>query len=164
MADTKMESLRLAHTNVPRFLYLIDYPGSRTRFQTEMGIAAADTDTLVHNFPVEEFHKSIADHFDRKSKVPSPYISLFSDRNLADNLASYWVRRCNVNHSDVATVVEIDTFKLRGSYFFHSRCLIEKLDLRDVIDAVDRSEYLCLHHIPAWAIVSRRYTKHEFLS
>ena len=37
-----------------------------------MGIAAADTETRVQNLTMDEYHKSLADHFDWKPKVPSP--------------------------------------------------------------------------------------------
>ena len=114
----------------------------------DSGIEAAGTDTLVHNFTMNKYRQSLANHFDRKSRVPSPYISLFSDRTHADNCALDWVKWNNVERNTVASVVEVDTSTLQLSCFFHSQRLVEEFDLRGVDTVVHHSEYLCLYHIP----------------
>jgi len=104
------------------------------------------------------FKRAIVKHFTWSCRDPLPFISLFSDREHAEN----WGRKepWGVNESSEGSwaLYTIDTAELINTNFFKLSDLVEKLSLEIPLGARQhiKSAFLYLHHVPAKAIVENK--------
>ncbi|KAL8793811.1 MAG: hypothetical protein Q9195_003641 [Heterodermia aff. obscurata] len=134
---------------VPRRLYRVDYEDAWSEYIPELGFQAATTthEHLLADYPAL-FIESLENHLDWKSRVPSPYISLFSQKLHAENWALKWMER---HPGKECCVFEINGMKLDRA------CLFRPYSMGDSLGAdswVDPHEYLCLHFVPEDAIIA----------
>jgi hypothetical protein len=146
-----MDIFRTESCNIPQTLYRVDYDDTLTTYDSEMGFQAGDTTTFLSDFQIELFVISVEAHRDWHSRIRSPYISLFSDRENAEN----WATRWELYNSRPCQIVEIDGTRLADSRVYCVRDLQNQFGL----SGPRNSEYLCLHRIPKKAIVSRQSTQ-----
>jgi hypothetical protein len=76
---------RLSNESLPSSLYRIDYPGSRTSYSRREGFMAAQRTKTYGDQADSEFKRDIVKQFTWDCKDPVPFISLFSDREHAEN-------------------------------------------------------------------------------
>ncbi|KAE8391093.1 hypothetical protein BDV23DRAFT_171855 [Aspergillus alliaceus] len=90
---------------------------------------------------------------------PVPFISLFSDREHAENwrLKQPWHGKATCLPRSDWVLYVIDTNRLHDACFFRLKDLVEGLGLKlpDKADQHIGGTYLCLHNIPPAAIVER---------
>jgi len=108
---------------------------------------------------VDEFKRDIVKQFTWWCDDPIPFISLFSDREHAENwgLKRPWLgKKRHLPHDNWALYV-IDTAQLEDVYFFRLNYLVEVLglELPDKASQHIGGTYLCLYNIPVTAIVER---------
>ena len=72
-------------SDVPPELYRVDYLGSRTTWTSQEGFKAADTSRAFGGKDLLDFKRSIEKSFTWSYRDPLPFISLFSDREHAEN-------------------------------------------------------------------------------
>ena len=144
--------------NVPSELYRVHYPGSRTAFSTEQGFEAADTTTTFGPGELNKFKRAIEKHFTWGYRNPQPFISLFSDRSHAMNWGCKepWCGR-GISKGGWA-LHTVSTTHLESKSFFKLSDLVEKLrlDLPEGAKQHIHGAFICLHRIPATAIVDER--------
>ncbi|KAH1445745.1 hypothetical protein KXW65_003964 [Aspergillus fumigatus] len=150
---------RLSNESVPSRLYRIDYPGSRTGYSKSEDFIAAHRRKTYADQANSEFKRDIVKQFTWDCRDPVPFISLFSDREHAENwgLKQPWVGKAPyLSRSNWALYV-IDTNRLEDACFFRLQDLVECLGLRlpDKADQHISGTYLCLHNIPPAAILER---------
>jgi hypothetical protein len=153
-----MEGFRLPPATLPTRFYRVHYPSSHTTFTNFRGFSASDTQTFYpHDAQQALFFQSLRCHSKWSDSTPSPYISVFSDKRHAENWALEWSR----NNSCVGCeVFEIDSSSLGNVYVFSVARMSWQLQARpsELVDRLDPDEYLCLHRIPAEAVVGCRGT------
>jgi hypothetical protein len=96
---------------------------------------------------------SLQEHFDWGSTCSSPYISVYSDKRTAEKEAE---RRVREGRRDV-TITKIDVSEPKEEVQYrNARKLARRLDCWIPERAWHNSEHewLFLHHIPRWAVVS----------
>ena len=154
-----MEKYILSNEDVPSTLYRIDYPGSRTIYSQVGGFVAADRMKVYEGQKDAEFRRDIEKQFTWGCRDPLPFISLFSDREHAENwgLRQPWRgNTSHLSHNDWALYV-IDTSRLGDTCFMSLRDLVDglKLILPDKASQHIPGTYVCLHRIPSAAVVER---------
>jgi len=154
-----MDGYICSKLDLPNELYRVDYPGSRTTFSSLDGFTATDTTRTFGDNELNEFKCAIEKQFTWSCREPLPFISLFSDREHAENwgLKEPWrgIKGPNGNWS----LHVIDTTKIISTiHFFKLSDLVEELDLDIPKDAGQhiRGAFLCLHRIPTTAILESR--------
>ena len=83
--EVNMEEYICSPSDIPTLLYRTDYPGARTSFLPEEGFRAADTTRTFGAGEIDEFKAAIEKQFSWSCRDPLPFISLFSDREHAEN-------------------------------------------------------------------------------
>jgi hypothetical protein len=146
-------------SDLPPELYRVDYPGSRTTRTSQEGFKATDTSRTFGGKDLANFKRSIEKHFTWSCQDPLPFISLFSDREHAENWGCRepWLK----NHPSEGgwTLYVIDTTELRRTtLFFKLSSLVRRLSLDIPRGAQQHIEgaHLCLHRIPPAAVVEKR--------
>lgn len=145
---------RLSNESVPSRLYRIDYPGSRTGYSGSEGFIAAHRTKTYADQANSEFKRDIVKQFTWDCRDPVPFISLFSDREHAENwgLKQPWRGKAPyLSRSNWALYV-IDTNRLEDACFFRLQDLVEDLGLR-LPDKAD--QHVSGTYIPPAAIVER---------
>ncbi|WEW61790.1 hypothetical protein PRK78_007286 [Emydomyces testavorans] len=151
-----MNDCRVPKGHVPPRLYYVRHARSQAYDDFSGGFRARDYGRFYpYSDTQAEFSKSVENHLDWSSREPSPYLSVMSDRNHADNFALVMQSRTGY----VAEVYEINARRLNTSYIFNVPYLMEELRLSVRPDAMNASEYLVLHRIPGQAVVGCRTTK-----
>lgn len=154
-----MEKYRLPSDKVPSCLYRIDYPGSRTKYFPSEGFVATHRSKVYDEDDDDEFKRDIVKQFTWGCDDPIPFISLFSDREHAENwgLKQPWIgKRRHLSRDNWALYV-IDTTQLEDAYFFRLNYLIAELglELPDKASQHIGGTYLSLYNIPAAAVAER---------
>ncbi|PWY79406.1 hypothetical protein BO94DRAFT_168236 [Aspergillus sclerotioniger CBS 115572] len=119
----------LSNKYLPSRLYRIDYPGSRTSYTRSEGFMAADRRKTYEDQADAIFKRDIVKQFTWSCRDPVPFISLFSDREHAENwgLKQPWRGTATyLSCSDWALYV-IDTDRLDDACFFRLKDLVECL-------------------------------------
>jgi hypothetical protein len=153
-----MDRLRSAAESLPPKLWRVQYRDCQTNDFPWDGLTAQDTTTFYSEDELESFRKSVERQFTWGWRDPQPYISLFSDKDHAENWAfkEPWNngRRTPLDWE----VITIDTKELEGVYVFNLSHLLSQMKLSLPEKAQQHSEgaYLCLHRIPASALLDRR--------
>jgi hypothetical protein len=145
--------------DLPDELYRVDYPGSRVVFSAREGFVASDTTKTFNTNELGDLKRAIEKQFTWSCRDPLPFISLFSNREHAENWGCKEPWRRNDSSEGSWALHVISTIELRNTHnFFRLRDLMEKLSL----DIPERAEqhiqgaFICLHRIPVTAIVERR--------
>ncbi|RYC78769.1 hypothetical protein BFJ63_vAg18357 [Fusarium oxysporum f. sp. narcissi] len=143
---------------LPMELYRVHYPGSRTTFSLKEGLVAADT-TKIYNDEVSLW-RAIVKQFTWNSREASPFISLFSDQEHAENWAMKepWRGTVRDAQEDGWTLFTIDTQLLGDAWLCKVSQLVSTLKLQIPDRAAQHIDgsFLCLHKIPALAITQER--------
>ncbi|KAF2791229.1 hypothetical protein K505DRAFT_351430 [Melanomma pulvis-pyrius CBS 109.77] len=146
-------------SNVPDRLYRVNYPGSQTAFSRTTGFSASDTSKVYDNNELVEFKQAIEDQFTWSSRASSPFISLFSDREHAENWGCKEPWRGHEGPSNDWSLHVIDTTRLKDTNrFFKLKQLLEDLEVKIPDRACQHigGAFLCLHRIPIQAIIEER--------
>lgn len=144
---------------VPNRLYRVHYPGSRTAFSRAQGFSASDTTTVYGANELADFKAAIANQFTWNCRASLPFISLFSDREHAENWARKEPWRGHENPNRNWSLHVIDTTRLTDTCrLFKLSDLIEELHVDLPVRAGQHAlgAFLCLHRIPSEAIVEER--------
>ncbi|KAF1848109.1 uncharacterized protein K460DRAFT_264164, partial [Cucurbitaria berberidis CBS 394.84] len=151
-----MDAYVCSKAKVPKRLYRINYPESQTVFSSTTGLSAADTTKIFSANDLTEFKQAIRNQFTWDFRGSPPFISLFSDREHAENWGCKEPWCGEGGPVGNRSLHVIDTTRLEGtSYLFKLNILMEVLHLSIPVCAGEhiRGAYLCLHHIPRTAIV-----------
>jgi len=149
-----MEQFRLDIHDLPTSFHRVQYPGSQTTYN-ESGLSARDT-TSFYPEDRTKFRDSVAEAFKWSSRIPSPYVAVFSEKDHAQNWALRWTDR---NGPD-CEVVTIDSRELDGVYIFKLSTIVDELNiaLPNGASQHEKGAYLCLHRVPAKAVQSSEST------
>ncbi|EOA85396.1 uncharacterized protein SETTUDRAFT_42465 [Exserohilum turcica Et28A] len=136
----------------PHILYRVEDESSRARYIDDTGIFAEDTDTDV-NFTAKTntLLHLIAQHLDWRNREATPFISMYSDEDVAWREAE---RRVRTGKQDVR-IYKIDTYACEERTEYRNiRLLAKKLGLYIHEEAWNNSmhEYIFLHFVPESAI------------
>jgi hypothetical protein len=145
--------------DLPNKLYRVHYPGSRTAFSSQQGFTASDVTKVFRSGELNGFGKAIEKQFTWSCRDPLPFISLFSDERHAENWGRKEPWRGHKGSEGKWTLHVVDTVELRKTtHIFRLSDLVERLNL-DVPEGAGQhiqGAFICLHHIPASAIVESR--------
>ncbi|ORX94459.1 hypothetical protein BCR34DRAFT_629189 [Clohesyomyces aquaticus] len=147
---------------IPDTLYRVDYPGSQTVFSSTSGFTSADTTKVFPAHELDEFKQAIVNQFTWSSRASSPFISLFSDREHAENWGCKEPWRGHKDKKGDWSLCAIDTTVLKDTgRFFKISDLVEELGLKIPGPAGQhvRGAFVCLHRIPAEAVIERTSAK-----
>ena len=146
-----MEAWSVEPRYVPRRLYRVDYEDAMTEYIPGRGFEAAIfvPESELSADPAL-FIRSIEDHLDWYSEVPSPFISLFSDRWHAENWAQTWSKN---KEGQAYRVFEIDGTQLDPAFLFRPYIMKTRLGAEIDNPRVDFHELLYLNYIPEEAIM-----------
>lgn len=144
-----MNDYRVKKAQVPRRLYFVQHARSQTE-DTGDAFRARDYQSF-YPYPNtrDQFAKSVSNHLDWSSRAASPYISLMSDKQHAENFALVMAQRTGLP----VTIHDINTSRIGTSYIFNVPHLRKALKLELNPEAQNQSEYLVLHRIPKRAII-----------
>ncbi|KAI3322850.1 hypothetical protein HD806DRAFT_536031 [Xylariaceae sp. AK1471] len=144
---------------LPRNLYRVHYSESQTTL-TDEGLEAADTTTFYGDSEREKglFRQAVEDHFTWGYRGRSPFVSLFSDRNHAENWGCAEPWRGSNSHREQWTLYTIDTSLLEEIYVFKVSGLVDALGVRipEKAKQHEQRSYICLHRVPAHAILEEK--------
>ncbi|KAI0523901.1 hypothetical protein F5B22DRAFT_422226 [Xylaria bambusicola] len=149
-----MDQYRCPPEELPRYLYRVRYPESQTRHTAE-GLTAADTTTVYGDNEHQRglFRQAVEKHFTSSDRDSSLFISLFSDRDHAENWAymELWHSRWSENW----TLCTIDTSLLNEVYVFKVSTLVDELrvEIPPQAEQHKKGAYICLHRVPQHAIL-----------
>ena len=142
----EMDRLRCSEEQLPEYLYRVQYDGCNTVFSID-GLFAADIATTFDETAIPDFRESIVNQFTRMSRLPTPYISTFSDREHAEN----WALKMGTS----AKLLRLNTALWDDPYVFKLSTLVQMLPviIPDAASQHIKGAYLCLHSVPSNAIV-----------
>ncbi|USP79642.1 uncharacterized protein yc1106_06916 [Curvularia clavata] len=138
----------------PHIYYRVEDAHSRAQYIDGEGFFAEDPDIAVKftKFGNASLRHHLEQHLDWGNRNPTPFISMYSDKDVAWREA---YRRVNTGKQDVRIyMVDTDTSDERVEYR-NIRHLAKTLRLYIHEDAWNNSmyEYVFLHHVPESAIV-----------
>ena len=145
-----MDNFGLNVSNLPDRFYRVTYPNS-TPFSETIGFEARNQ-SLVDLESPDRLRNAVKYAFTWSSRVPSPFIAVFSERDHAERWAISNGRRDRGNFA----VVEIDTSKLTNVKVLRLSTVFQALgiNLSDGAAQHELGAYLCLKAIPRRAIMS----------
>jgi hypothetical protein len=145
-----MDDFRLIASDIPARLYRVTYPNS-TPFSKTTGFKAREQSPVNLASP-DQLRTAVEFAFTWSSRVPSPFIAVFSEKDHAKRWAISCCQRGEIN----VAVVEIDAAKLTDIKVLKLSTLVRELDVRlsDGAAQHESGAYLCLKEIPPKAIIS----------
>lgn len=148
-----MELYRLDISALPPEFYRVQHPGCRTIYD-EDGLRARDTASIFTNDA--DLHASVYQAFLWSSATDSPFVAVFSDKSHAENWA---LRRSETLDAD-CQLITVKTTELGSVHVFKLSTLVHRLGiaLQEGASQHEHGAYLCLHRIPANALVVVRST------
>ncbi|KAL8786503.1 MAG: hypothetical protein Q9213_002730 [Squamulea squamosa] len=149
-----MEKFICPPASWPVKLYRVQYPGCQTILSGD-GLKARNTTVFYSETEIHEFAQSIIKQLTWGYRGAQPYITCFSDESHAENWALKEPWHNTPQKQDNWSLVVIDTSRMSGTPMFKLSELVMSLDLTlpdRALQHVDNA-YLCLHKIPATAIV-----------
>ncbi|KJK73966.1 hypothetical protein H634G_10755 [Metarhizium anisopliae BRIP 53293] len=153
-----MEAYRVPNDKLPRELYRVDYPESRTTYNPGEGFVAGDS-AKNYEGDIYDSKQDIIKQFTWSYRNPLPFISLFSDLEHAENwgLEEPW-RDPSSSARGNWTLYVVDTELLVDPTFFRLADLVQRLQLQIPEKAQQPIDgaYLCLQRIPASSIMKHR--------
>ena len=154
-----MEEYVCSIWDLPSKLYRVHYAGCRTAFSSQQGFVASDTTKTFRSGGLNECRQAIEKQFTWSCREPLPFISLFSDERHAEDWGRKEPWRGQQRPNGNWTLHIIDTVELRKTtHLFRLSDLAVKLCL-DIPEGAKQhihGAFLCLHHIPASAIVESK--------
>ncbi|KAK5635865.1 hypothetical protein RRF57_011577 [Xylaria bambusicola] len=154
-----MDQYRCRPEELPRNLYRVQYPKSRTN-QSDEGLTAADTTTIYGDSEHQRglFRLAVENHFTWSYRGASPFISLFSDREHAVSWACSEPWRGSSPHSEDWTFCTISTSLLHEVYVFKVSSLVDELRVKipEKAEQHKKGGYICLHRVPEHAIIEEQ--------
>jgi hypothetical protein len=116
-----------------------------------MGFTARSQSQVRFDHP-DELRAAVVAAFTWSSRVPSPFIAVFSDREHATR----WAISCHQREQGQVTLAEVDTSRLTNVRVLKLSTLVQELAIVLAEGAAQHEEgaYLCLRQIPRTAIVS----------
>ncbi|KAG8852732.1 hypothetical protein FRB91_006066 [Serendipita sp. 411] len=148
MSTPAINTYKLRRQEFPITLYGVDYPGSQTAYSEEEGFQA---DSDFTPYYTTGLRNAVEYHLDWQCRIPSPFISTFSNREHARNWARTWREN---NDNEMCYIVEMRIKANDGVTVFRLADLVNELDIPTSLHASQyRSEYLCFRHIPAETVV-----------
>lgn len=154
-----MDEYVCSRWDLPNELYRVDYAGSRTSFSSQQGFAASDTTKTFCYDELNEFKQAIRKQFTWSCRESLPFISLFSNKRHAEDWGRKEPWRGGQGQDEGWTLYVINTVKLpETTQVFRLNDLVDKLSLGipEVAKQHIQGAFLCLHHIPASAIVASK--------
>ena len=153
-----MEQYICPESDIPTHLYRINYPDARTSFLSEEGFRAAVTTRTFGAGEMSNFKDAIEKDFTWSCRDPLPFISLFSDREHAENWGRKLGRGCN-SSKEAWTLHIVDTSQLKlTTSFFKPSDLVKNLS----VNIPERAQqhilgaFICMHRIPLAALIAQR--------
>ncbi|CAG9948786.1 unnamed protein product [Clonostachys rosea f. rosea IK726] len=154
-----MNQYRCRPEELPPNLYRVQYSESQTT-RTDEGLKAVNTTTVYGDSEHERalFKQAVGRHLTWSYRGRSPFVSLFSDRNHAENWGCAEPWRGSKPYREQWTLYTIETSLLGETYVFKVSELVDTLGVRipERADQHKRGSYLCLHRVPAYAILEER--------
>ena len=150
---------KFVYSNAPDQLYRVDYSGSRTRYTPLEGFKATDTLKVFDADELDDFKQAIEKHFHWRFRELDPFITLFSDREHAENWGRTEPWQKDLGSEGGWALYVIDTAELETTTsLFKLSTLVEKLNVHIPQGARQhvRGGFVCLHHIPSTAIAEKR--------
>lgn len=151
--ETALDSLSMGKLqcdpeDLPQYLYRVQYPSCNTTL-TDEGLHASDTDPISED-DIATFRQSVVDFSTWNRNHKTPYISLFSKREVAEDFA--------LKKAGEIKVIKIDTFRLPGSArVFKLSSVIKTFGIKPVGTAqMSEGIFLCLHHVPAKTVLEAK--------
>ncbi|KAL6809516.1 hypothetical protein V8C40DRAFT_259183 [Trichoderma camerunense] len=155
-----MKKYRCPNARLPGELYRIHHPESRTTYSENGGFLAADNTKIYKEDSEEEFRQDIVRQFTWDYRGPLPFISLFSEREHAENwgLKEPWQGQWPYSLTKQWTLFAINTEVLEDAVFFSLKELVKyhQVQIPDAAKQHINGAYICLHRIPAAAITDQR--------
>jgi hypothetical protein len=154
-----MDQYVCSRWDLPNELYRVHYAGSRTSFSSQQGFAASDTTKTFRYDELNEFKQAIRKQFTWSCRESPPFVSLFSDKRHAEDWGREEPWRGRQGPDEDWTLYVINTVELpETTQVFRLSDLVEKLSLGipEVAKQHIQGAFLCLHHIPASAIVASK--------
>lgn len=145
--DDRTRQLAECTDSLPAKLYRVQYGSCQTMRDTR-GLHAKDQSSPLPSLP--EFAKSIEYQFNWNHRIPTRYISLFSDEVYARN----WAIKRSEYEGQPCDLITITTDRLSRSTVFKLSNLVASLDLNIPDGAVQHvsGAYVCLYCVPSHAI------------
>lgn len=140
----------------PYKFYRVEDEDSRAEYVENAGLWAENTATRVDFRSYDEtLFEQVGRHLDWANREPTPFISMYGDKDVAEREANRRVRDGKQN-------VRVYTINMRmleknQCEYRNARRLADKLRLYIPKHAWNNSkyEYICLHHVPQVAIIDR---------
>lgn len=150
MGTQVLDYYQIPRHHYPLTLYRIDYPGAQATYDSESGFQAAGSFTPYH---VTGLRRAVEYHLNWRSRIPSPFISAFRNRQHAENWANVW--RGN-NDYQRCYMIEMRIDADDGVVLFRLGYLVDRLGISTpLLPSQYSSEYLCFRQIPAEVVVGR---------
>jgi hypothetical protein len=146
-----MDSYIYSESDLPHKFYRVHYPENRTTFSSQRWLYRYGQEQDFGANELSEFKRAIEKQFTWGCRDSLPFISLFSDREHAENWGLKEPGRGNRGSEENRSLNVINTAKMiNANHFFKLSDLVEKLDL-DIPEGAGQhieGAFLCLHHIP----------------
>ena len=150
----------------PYKYYRVHDSSSATHFDKENGFVAGDPWLPLRMFPryrseYQNLFNALGRHLDWSDRTPSPFISVYSDRDTAVNSANGRVDQGNRG----VFIAHIDVEDIEDLWYRWTPKLAEEVGLRIPPQALRNSEqeFVFLHHIPGEDhIPGEAVTKYEY--
>jgi len=148
MATPVMNSYQVDRRAFPLTLYRVDYPGAQATYSRQSGFQAAGNFTPCY---AQGLRNSVGYHLDWRSRMKSPFISAFSNREHAHNWARVWRENNGYKHCLIMVIsIKAD----HGVVVFRVADLVDRLGISTSLEPSQyESEYLCFRRIPPEAIL-----------
>ncbi|KAF2210292.1 hypothetical protein CERZMDRAFT_121891 [Cercospora zeae-maydis SCOH1-5] len=140
-----MDRLRCSLQELPDYLYRVQYNGCNTEF-SDRGLFAADNTTTFDETNIPSFQMSIVNQFTRTNRLPTPFVSVFSEIEHAEN----WALTMGPN----VKLLHLSTALWKDPYIFKLSTLCQRLPVTipDAASQHIKGAYLCLHSVPFEAV------------
>lgn len=143
----------------PYIYYRVHDSSSATHFDKEHGFVAGDHQLRLRMFPRnrserQDLFDALGRHLEWSDRTPSPFISVYADRDTAVNSA---IARVNQGKRGVF-IAYIDVEAIEDLWYRFTPKLAEEIGLRIQPQALRNSEqeFVFLHHIPGEAVTRIR--------
>ncbi|KAI5366401.1 hypothetical protein Slin15195_G079210 [Septoria linicola] len=145
--------MRLRHTSKPTRGYRVQYEGAWTTVTTIGGLQASSIfPNPSRGFTDAKLKQLTSDHLDWNSRQGSPFISIFTDEQHAEDWAMKWSER---NGGKTANVLHIECSKI--TRLFSVKEVVNSLGIdTEMLPEQYEDEYLAVNQIPTEAIVENR--------
>jgi len=141
-----MNRLACRLSELPPIFYRVQYDGCSTSRCDDGSFLAADTTAVYQDKDLAAFAQSVINQFIRYDRAPTPWITVFADREYADHFA--------LQTNGPAKTYIVHSSRLRGARVFQIATLVRAFELQLPDGTTEHAThgYLILHRIPAEAV------------